>query len=145
MRYLKTYESHEELSEELRKLQTQLRIFIKDTFHLKEMEDVFTAITDMDYKMTSDSKFYLLTINFRKELPDDDVEQEFDQIKATLERRRKFLEQEYGFKTQYEVSINHTKQNSYNSKELSYNILQYQGYKPNGTSNAKVEINFYIV
>ena len=91
MRYLKTYESHEELSEELRKLQTQLRILIKDTFHLKEMEDVFTAITDMDYKMTSDSKFYLLTINFRKELPDGDVEQEFDQIKATLERRRKFF------------------------------------------------------
>lgn len=145
MRYLKTYESHEELSEELRKLQTQLRILIKDTFHLKEMEDVFTAITNMDYKMTCDSKFYLLSINFRKELPDGDVEQEFDQIKATLERRRKFLEQEYGFKTQYEVSINRTKQNSYNSKELSYNILQYQGYKPNGTGNAKVEINFYIV
>lgn len=145
MRYLKTFESHEELSGELRKLQTQLRIFIKDTFQLKEMEDVFTAITDMDYKMTCDSKFYLLTINFRKELPDVDVEQEFDQIKATLERRRKYLQQEYGFKTQYEVLINHTKQNSYNSKELSYNILQYQGYKPNGTGNAKVEINFYIV
>lgn len=145
MRYIKTFESHEELSDELRKLHTQLRLLIKDTFQLKEMENLFTAITDMDYNMTCDSKFYLLTINFRKELPDGDVEQEFDQIKATLERRRKYLQQEYGFKTQYEVSINHTKQNTYNSKELSYNILQYQGYKPNGTGNAKIEINFFIV
>lgn len=146
MKYLKTYESYNEISSELGKLHVMLRQFIRDTVQLKEVEDIFFVLSkDMEYYMTTRSQLGVLQVSFQKDLPDSDVEKEFNEVRTLLERRRKFLEQEYGFKTQYRIRINNTDQALYNKEELRWNTIQYQGYKPNGTDIVKINIEFFIV
>jgi hypothetical protein len=146
MKYLKTYETYDELSGELGKLHVMLRQFTRDVVQLKELENIFFVLAkDTEYYMTTRNQLGVLQISFQKDLPDSDVEKEFDEVRTLLERRRKFLEQEYGFKTQYRIRINNTDQSLYNKEELKWNTIQYQGYKPNGTGTAKINIEFFIV